>query len=462
MSLTLVPVQYLIANTTSYTSNVAIQFTTDSTTTALLLSLLGPSSNNNYTSIAMSDGINYEIMFITGVDTGAVSVLRAQEGTTAVPLASGAAFRFVWTETSILALVPGGSVTCTGSGGTNVTGGPAYTIHSDTAAIIGGAGIAVSGGWPTFGISATAPAGATGPTGPSGPSTVVTGSGLAIATGSSAAYNVDVAGPAFVAGSGISITGSWPALTFTNTQTPGGAGTVTSISSTTLTVTSPTTTPTVNLPTVGPGAGPYGGITLDANGRVTAVSSGLVTNVTSGNGSIVVTSPSAGVFTVTAQAATTGQVGVTAYAAATNAASNNAGVANLAVTPAGIAAVVAALPPTQTSYSYFGTQTALSAGSYTSNISSFPITVNVPTGESAMLDIYVEVADPSNPTVVPSFAIGLFNSSSLLAGVSPIPSALRHLKYLITGPLAATLNVYTTTLTGTNIVQSYAASLSQN
>lgn len=460
--MTLVPIQYLSSYTTSYTSNVATQITSDSATTALLLSLLGPTSSNNYTTIAVTDGVNFEIMFITGVDTGAISVLRAQEGTTAVPLAKGAAFRFVWTETSIQAIAPGGSVTIVGAGGTTVTGGPTpYTVSTPVYNVTAGAGISVAGG-PNFTVTNTAPAGATGATGAPGPSTVVTASGIATASGGGSAYNVNVNGPAFIAGSGISITGSWPALTITNTQTPGGAGTVTSISSTTLTVTSPTTTPTIDLPTVGPGAGSYGGITLDAFGRITAVSAGLVTNVTSGNGSLVVNSPSAGVFNVTAQAATTGQVGVTAFAAATNSASNNPAVSNVAVTPAGVAAVLAALPPIQTTYTLFGTQTALSAAAYTSNISSFPIGVNVPAGQTAMLDIYVEVADPSNATVVPEFAIGLFNTSTLLAGNGLIPSSLRQLKYLITGPLTATLNVYTTALSGTNAVQSYAASLALN
>jgi hypothetical protein len=462
MSLTFVPIEYLQAYTASYTSNLATQITSDSTTTALLLSLLGPSSNGNYTPIAVSDGVNYEIMNVLGVDTGAITVQRGQAGTTAVPLAQGASFHFRWTEQAILSVAPGGTVTCTGSGGTSVSGGPNYTIHSDTGVIIPGAGINVAGGWPTFTVSSTAPAGATGATGPAGPSTTVTASGIASASGGGSSYNVNVDGPAFVAGTGISITGSWPALTITNTQTPGGSGTVTSVTSTTLTVTNPTTTPEIELPTVGPGAGAYGGLTLDDYGRITAVSSGLVTNITSGNGSIVVNSPSAGVFNVTAQASSTGQAGVTAYAAATNAASNNPSVANLAVTPAGVAAVVAALPSSAVFISYFGTQIALSAGSYTSTISSFPIGVSIASGQTGILDIYVEVADPSNPTVVPAFGIGLFNGAALLAGVSQIPSAIRHLKYLISGPLTASLSVATTTLSGTNAVQSYAASLVVN
>ena len=463
--MTLVPIQYLSAYTSSYTSNVATQITSDSATMALLLSLLGPTSNGNYTTIAITDGVNFEIMFITGVDTGAISVLRAQEGTTAVPLAKGAAFRFVWTETSIQAIAPGGGVTVVGAGGTTVTGGPIpYTVSTPIYNVVAGTGISVAGGptGPNWTITNTSPAGATGATGPAGPSTVVTASGIATASGGGSAYNVNVDAPALVSGTGMSVTGTWPNITFTCTVTPGGVGTVTVVTSSTLTISSPTTTPVIDLPTVGPGAGAYGGLTLDAYGRITAVSSGLVTNITSGNGSLVVNSPSAGVFNITAQAATTGQVGVTSFAAATNAGSNNPADATHAVTPAGVAAVLAALPPIQTTYTLFGTQTALSAGSYTNNISSFPITVNVPTGQTAMLDIYVEVADPSNPTVVPVFAIGLFNSSSLLAGVSPIPSAIRQLKYQITGPLAATLSVYTTTLTGTNVVQSYAASLALN
>src|SRR5580692_8190132 len=115
-----VAIQYLLAQTNTFTSPSATAITTDSATMALLLGILGASGN--FTTIAVSDGVNSEIMFITGVSAGAVNVTRAQEGTTAVPLASGATFRFVWTETSILAIAPGGTVTCTGGEGQMLLG----------------------------------------------------------------------------------------------------------------------------------------------------------------------------------------------------------------------------------------------------------------------------------------------------------------------------------------------------
>jgi hypothetical protein len=457
-----VAIQYLAANTASFTSPSATAITTDSGTTALLLSLLGASGN--FTTISITDGINSEIMFIEGVSAGAVNVLRGQEGTTPVALAQGAAFRFAWTETSILAIAPGGTVTCNGSGATIVTGGPAYTIHSDPTVITPGAGINVSGTYPNYNISSTVPSGPPGPTGAAGPAVLVTASGISTASGGPSVYNVDTTAPNLIAGSGIGISGTYPNLTITNTQTPGGTGTVTSVTGGTgITITgSSTITPTISLTATGVTAGAYGAISINAAGQITAISNGFLTSLSTSTTGVTAANPSAGVYTINIAAASTGSQGLTAYAPATSSGSNNAGNNAQSVTPAGINAVIAALNLSPATLGVSGSQTALSAGSYTNLIGSMPIAVNIAAGEFAIIDIYVEVWDPSNPTTIQSFGIGLFNGASLVAGNSPIPSCTRNLKYLVTGPLVATLTVSTTAFTGTMALGSYSASVVSN
>lgn len=459
-----VPIQYLLSTTTSFTAPSASAITVPNSTLTLLNDLLGPSSNGNFTTARVYDGINFEIMFLLGVDAGAVTVLRAQEGTTAVPLASGASLQFVWTETAILAIAPGGTVTCTGSGGTVVTGGPNYHISSPILNVTPGAGIAVSGSYGSGGwnISSTVPSGPAGPTGPAGPATVVTGTGLASATTISGGYNVDVPAPSFVSGTGINITGSWPNITITNTQTPGGAGTVTSVAAGTgITITgTPTVNPTVSLTATGITPGVYGAITLNAAGQVTAISASFFTGLTTSTTGVTVANPSAGAWTVNIGTASTGTQGLVKLAAATAGGSNNAGDATSAVTPAGVNAVLAALSTNPANFAVTGTQTALSPGTYTNTIMS--IGVAVAAGKSALINIYAEVYDSAALTVPQSFGIGLFNGGSLLAGVSQIPSSFRQLQYLVTGPLTATLTVKTTALTGTQTLGSYYATTTGN
>jgi hypothetical protein len=457
-----VPIQYLQASTTSYTSSTATAITTDSTTTALLLSLLGASGN--YTTVALTDGINYEIMFLTGVVAGAINVSRGEEGTTAVPLAQGASIRFIWTETSIQAIAPGGTVTCVGADATTVTGGPDYTISSPTYSVVAGSGISVSGG-PIFTVSSTVPSGPSGPTGPAGPATVVTGTNLATATAITGGYNVDVASPVFVSGSGISVTGTWPNITITNTQTPGGTGTVTNLVAGTgiaISGATPTINPTISLTPTGVGAGTYGGVTLNASGQITAISSGFVTNISTSTTGITVSTPAVGTYEIDANSATTAAQGLVQLAPATSAGSNNPANSTQAVSPAGVSAVLSALTLNPASFAVAGTQSALSSASYTTIVSGFNIAINVASGKSALVDLYVEVYDASNPTVVQNFGVGLFNGTTLLAGVGNMPACHRSLKYLVTGPLTATLTVATTALTGTEAVTNYYASVVSN
>jgi hypothetical protein len=261
-------------------------------------------------------------------------------------------------------------------------------------------------------------------------------------------------------GSGIGITGTWPNIQFTNTQTPGGTGTVTNVTgSTGITVVSGTTTPVISITPTGVAPGSYGGITVNTGGQITAIgTTGIVTSVTTSTTGITIGNPSVGSVTVNIGSASNATQGLVKLAPTSATGSNNPGNSADAVTPAGINSVITSLNISPASIAATGTQTPLAPGSYTTLVTGFNIPINVTAGKTAIIDLYIEVYDPSNPTVVPNFAVGLFNGGSLLAGNSNIVSGYRSLKYLVTGPLATTLIVKTTTLAGTNAVQSFYAS----
>lgn len=462
MALVFLPVETLLTRTTSFTSPSAIQITLPASVIAMLNTALGIVS---FTTIAVSDGINTEFMYLNGITAGAANVTRGVDGSVAVPLASGATVRFVWLVAGISAIAGSPTTTTlTGTGAAAVTGGPAYNVNVPVTAITAGTGISVAGAFPSFTITNSAPLGPPGPPGPAGPSTIVTASGIALSTPILGGFNINVDDPVFIAGPGIAITGTWPTITIANIAVSGGTGTVTSVTAGPgIAVTgTPTVVPIVSLTTTGIVAGTYGGITVDIYGRISAISTGFVTSIVSTTPALVVSTPSPGTIGLNIANGNTGAAGILQLAASTSAASNNAGDSTSAVSPAGIAAVVASLSTTGGAIVGSGFQSALSAASYTTNVPALTTIVSIPAGKTLSFDLYIEVYDTAAPTVPSSFAVGLFNGASLLTGNSQIPSSSRNLKYVISGPLSATITVNTTTLGGTETLGSYFMTTTNN
>jgi hypothetical protein len=412
-----------------------------------------------YTAVSVTDGVNYEVMNIVGVTAGGADVIRGVDGTVAVPLAQGSQVRFVWTTDGVASLATGGPpVTLTGSGDSHVTGGPAYNVDSPVWTFIGAGLVNVSYGATPYDVIISQNT--------IGAQVTVSGTGLAEVTGGPANYNVDVSEPNFVGAGGITVTGTWPNITITNELASGGT-LMGVIGGAGITVSGDLTlNPTISLSTVGPGIGTYGGIHLNAYGQVTAIDASLVTGITSPTSGVTIGGPTAGVFSISVASATHSQQGLVVLAPTTGA--NDVANDTQAVTPAGIANVVAGLTTTLTpaSFAMFGNQNALSPAAYTNTISAFIINIPiVAAGKAVMIDIYVESYDPANPTVQQNFGIGLFDASVLLAGVSNVVACnVRRLKYLVTGPttVAGSLTVKTTPLSGSQVIGSYHASIAKN
>jgi hypothetical protein len=447
--------QNLITNTTAYTAVGADQIVLPASVIAMLIAQL---DGGYYTAVSVTDGVNYEVMNIIGVTAGAADVERGQDGTVAVPLAKGSQVRFVWTTAGITDVAPAGAVTLTGSGGSTVTGGPNYNVSSPIWTFTAGPGIGITGGPYAFTISNT---------NISSPVTV-TGSGIAVASGGPVNYNIDVSAPNFVGAGGITVSGVWPNITITNTASPGTGTLVGVTAGAGIAVTGPlTTNPIVSLATVGPGVGTYGGIQLNAYGQVVAIAGGTILSVSTTTSGVTIGGPTGGALTINVANAAVGQRGLVALAPATDAGSNDSGNTTEAVTPAGIAAVTAAfaLVNTPASLTVTGNQNSVTPSLYVNLIPTFSIAIPaVPTGKSVLVDLYVESYDPSNPTVVQAFGVGLFDGVGLIAGNSSIvPSNVRVLKCLIAGPYAAqTLSVKTTAMGATQVIGSFYASVVRN
>ena len=441
------PLQGFQSNVAAILLNTATQMALPAADVNYIAANLGA---GNFTIFGISDGVHFEIVNVTGVTGGAVNITRGQEGTIARTFGVGAVVRFIWTTIGIQAVAgPGASTIVTGSGAAVVTpivGG--YNVNVTAPTFAAGTGISLSGTYPgTITITNTAPA-------TPGPPTIVTGSGAAAVTPIVGGYNVNVPLTVITAGSGIAVTGTYPNFTITNTQTPGGTGTVTLVSAGPgIAVTgTPAVNPIIGIANTGVAAGTYGGITVNAQGQITAIGAGLITSVTSLTTCLVVGTPAIGSVTLTINSATTATAGIVKLAAATAAASNNAGDTTSAVTPGGVNAVLAALVGTQVAV--FGTQSPLPAANYTTPVPGLSTAVTVASGKKAVISIYVEVYDTMTPTNIPSFAIGIFNGATLLEGVQVIPSAIRSIDTLITGPFTGTISVNTTTLGGTEAVSS--------
>jgi len=242
--------------------------------------------------VTITPTLNGPRIDVAGAGTGTVTSVAATGGTgisvTGSPITTSGTLNIVNTAPDqVVALTGGTGITTSGTY-------PSFTITNSapdqTVALTGGTGITTSGTYPNFTVTNSAPdrtvaltqggtttitgtypnftissadqyagtvtsvSGAGGSTGLTLTGGPITGSGTLTLGGTLAVANggTGTASPSLVAGTNVSITGTWPNQTVNSTAGGGGGGTVTSVSVVTAngvsgSVANPTTTPAITL-----------------------------------------------------------------------------------------------------------------------------------------------------------------------------------------------------------------------
>ena len=450
------PIYGLSTNITAPTAAGAGIIQIDNSYANLLDAQLG----DDYTFASISDGVNFEVIRIDSVAAPNLSVTRGLDGTTTSAFPTGACIRFVWTSEGIAAIATSGGITVTGSGAVTATetSPGVWNVDVPATTITGVSPIQVLGEFPEYEVTFQGTyggcCGCGGSGGGSGTPITITDTGIAVVTGSDPTFNVGVAAPNFIGASGVTVTGTWPNITFTGPGVipPSGVSSVTG--STKILISGTASNPVVNLLTTGVGAGTYNGLTFDAYGTITAVNLTYVplTTIVSTSSSLNVVSIAGGTATLSMDDAAVGARGVVALADATNAASNNPGDAVSAVTPAGIAAVLAAyVPPSSISAGLDGAYDPDLVANYTNALTPGSVTFAVAAGEKATLTAVVSLQDSALAAgAVPQWGLAIFGGASLIEGIEPTYAGTLMIRVVLTGPIASTAyQIRTTALSGT-------------
>ncbi len=336
----------------------------------------------NYTEVAISDGISFEIVRLNQVVGSAVTITRAQAGTIASSFPNGTPVRFVWTANGIQeeAVYVGASVSFTSNIAGAITGGPAV-FNVNLPIYSAGSNLVLSGTYPNFTIGldpgfippasgtvtnvsvsgdftivdpATTPFISLSSIFPTPAGGNVFGGGLSAAGAisgirvSNTGRVMEVATQALPNGTysyaeitvtnGIitGITGGTPPSSFapTGTVTVVNAGTGITVSGV------PTDNPTISLSNTGVVAGVYAGVQINAQGQIVAVPGGFspISSITSASPGIVLASGGTGIVTLTINQGTDLVPGLVQYASGAELAALVA--TNKAVSPAGIKSVI--------------------------------------------------------------------------------------------------------------------------
>lgn len=416
--------------------------------------------------MSLSDGVNYELVKINSVNSPYLNVVRAQDGTTSFAFPEGACLRFEWTQEGIAAVASGTPPTIEGDGAAIASYDPVlnkYTINVIVPTIEAVALPAlVLGAYPAWEIAFQNVNGGcccgSGSGGGTGGPVTLTGTGVAVVTPAAPSdiYNVFVANPTFTGANGVTVSGTWPNFTITGSGVP-VSGVLSVTGSTKILISGSSANPIFSLATNGAlGAGTYNGVTYDLYGAIIAVNSGYVPVTSIIGDAITAFIPGGpGVYNVTTTlpVATTSVEGTVQLAVATNAASNNPGDPTSAVTPAGIAAVLAAQPPLPTiAFQSVNNYAADPIGNYT-NVLAAALVLAVGASESVLITgLATATPDSAAPTFPPAWGLAIFSGAAILAGIQTLVTGSHVIQVVVNGPFAGTISLRTTALPGTSAI----------
>jgi hypothetical protein len=403
-----------------------------------------------------------ELVKVNGTLGGNMLVVeRAQALTQALSFPIGATLAFEVTSEAILGnmgAIP--AIGITGTGAAEVTN-PTINqwgvfVPVVTIAPAVNSPIEVLGTFPNFQLALQARDGCGGTAGDTVPAiTNVEASGIATGYASGDTAYINVLPPNFV-GSGVTITGTWPNITFSvaglagGTVTSVGAGAGLSISGV------PAVNPTLSITNTGVVAGTYGGIQINSRGQIVAVPATLnPVSVVNGNAPLSIVR-AGDAITLSVAAATVAAPGVVELADPADVwnPADNTRAATPAVVQQGIDLLV--LPSASGAESFTGEPDA----SYTNAISATATPIVLAAGEKAIVMAHATALDGTAPLTPVNYGMAVFNAApARVRSNRAIPQCSQQLSFLVQGPVNTVFTLVTTAIPGSASVVSFGLNI---
>lgn len=433
-------------------SAIATLIPVDAETYSIVENSLAP---GNWSYLLLRSATYTEEIKVTGVSAGYLTAIRGTSLSTPREFYLGdalessfqkAAVTDVISQSSLPSdlIIGGGGLAFVEQTGNNVT------IRVETPTFVGTDGVVVVGSWPDYEISVEEDAGGCCGGGSSGGSAGGGISELSITGGflqgniTGSVLELYLPAPTFT-GAGITVTGTWPNINFAIAGGGGGSGTVTQVGvGAGLVVTgNPAINPTISIQNSGVVSGDYGGLVVLATGQIANIPAGFnpVSAVTIDSATVTRTGGTVNIDLNDADVGQKGVIAVAEYNGTIDGANETE-----AVTPKYLKDALQMGGDAAN-----GTNTGEADNLYNNLLNSTAVTVNLASGEKALLIGNVTVMDATTTPVV--YGIAIFNGGGAkITSSRSMAQSNQTILGILNGPYTGAATLVTTALpSGANV-----------